>query len=76
MPKKARIGKVIANTSTNTITVLIERQKIHKLYRKQFTVSKKFQVDTAGKTFEIGQSVTIEETRPLSKTKHWVVADK
>jgi small subunit ribosomal protein S17 len=73
MPKKVRTGKVIANTNTNTVTIVVERMKVHPLYKKQYRVTKKYHADTAGKQYEIGDIVEIEETKPISKTKRWVV---
>lgn len=73
MPKKVRIGTVAANKMINTIVVVVERWKKHPLYGKQFRVTKKYHVDTAGQTFALGDRVTIEETRPLSKSKSWQV---
>lgn len=75
MSKKIRTGKVTSNKMQNTITVSVDRMKVHPLYNKQFRVTEKFHADTAGKTFEIGDTVTIEETKPMSKTKTWKVIE-
>lgn len=74
MPKKIRTGKVTSNKMQNTIIVAVDSMKVHPLYNKQYRVTKKYHADTAGKTFEIGDVVTIEETKPISKTKSWKVA--
>lgn len=76
MPKKIRTGKVISNKMIGTITVSVPRIKVHPLYRKQYRVTKKYHADSAGQQFEIGQEITIEETKPMSKTKKWKVVDK
>ncbi len=76
MPKKVRTGTVIAAKMTNTVTVAVNRMKVHPLYNKQYRVTKKYLADTAGTTYEIGDVVTIEETRPISKTKSWRVVGK
>lgn len=73
MPKKVRTGKVVSTSMINTVTVSVERMKVHPLYNKQYRVTKKYHADTAGKAFEIGDTVTIEETLPMSKTKKWKV---
>ncbi len=73
MPKKVKTGKVISNKTINTITVAVERMKTHPLYSKRFRVTKKYHADTDGKSFEIGDVVTIEEVKPISKTKTWKV---
>jgi small subunit ribosomal protein S17 len=73
--KRRLKGKVISAKSNKTVTVEIERKKIHPIYRKRYTSSKKFQVHD-----EIGVAendyVVIEETRPISKTKKWIVVKK
>lgn len=76
MLKKIRTGKVVANSMTNTVTVAVNRMKMHPLYNKQYRVTKKYHADTAGTAYEIGDMVTIEETRPISKTKSWKVTGK
>lgn len=73
MPKKVRTGKVVSTGTMNTITVAVDRMKVHPLYNKQFRVTKKYHADTAGKVFQVGDVVTIEETAPISKTKKWKV---
>lgn len=76
MAKKTRKGTVVSSKMTNTITVSVQRMKIHPLYHKRYRVTKKYHADTSGKSYELGDVVTIEETRPISKTKHWRVVDK
>ncbi len=76
MPKKIRIGKVVSNAMTGTVAVEVERMKKHPLYHKAYRVTKKFLADTGSEKYEIGDMVSIEETRPLSKTKSWKVVAK
>lgn len=76
MPKKVRVGTVISNKMIGTVTVAVERMKKHPLYHKQFRVTKNYHADTNGQTLEVGDSVKIEETRPISKTKSWKVVEK
>lgn len=73
---KARLGTVTGTSMTNTVIVTVERMKKHPLYQKQFRVTKKYHVDTNGQTLAIGDTVKIEETRPISKTKSWRVVEK
>ncbi len=61
---------------TGTVTVAATRMKVHPLYHKRYRVTKKYHADTAGQEYEIGDTVTIEETRPISKTKSWKVVGK
>lgn len=76
MIKKIRTGKVVSNAMMNTIVVATQRMKKHPLYSKQYRVTKKYHVDTAGIAYEMGDVVKIEETRPQSKTKSWRVIEK
>lgn len=76
MPKKTLLGTIVSNATPNTVTVVVDRKKVHPLYHKQYRVTKKYRADTAGKSYGIGEKVLIEETRPISKTKSWKVIDK
>ena len=76
MPKKIRLGKVTSTAMTGTVTVSVDRQKVHKLYGKSYRVSQKFHADPAGLELAVGDTVKIEETRPMSKTKNWKVIEK
>lgn len=73
--KRTLKGKVVSAKAEKTISVLIERSKIHPIYRKKFAVSKKFLVhDELG--VKEGDYVMIEETSPVSKNKKWKVVKK
>src|SRR5215475_4952285 len=69
--RKERVGEVIKNTMTKTITVRVERRFPHPKYKKVVTGYKKFYVHDEKSEAKVGDRVRIEETRPLSKTKHW-----
>lgn len=69
-PKKT--GTVVKNSGAKTVSVLVERTKEHPLYHKKYKSSKKFLAHTEDK-LEPGDTVMIEETRPISKNKHWKV---
>jgi len=73
--KRKLKGKVVSAKNAQTVTVEIERKKIHPIYRKRFVSTKKFLVHD-----EIGvvenDYVIIEETRPISKNKKWKVLRK
>ncbi len=73
--KKQFIGKVTSVKQQNTVVVEITRKVQHPLYKKLLIKTNKMQVDTAGQKIELGQEVTIEETRPISKTKHFKVVE-
>lgn len=64
-------GRVVSNKTDKTITVLIERRVKHPLYGKFISQSKKYRVHDANNEYETGDTVMIEECRPMSKTKSW-----
>jgi small subunit ribosomal protein S17 len=69
--RKERIGEVISNKMTKTITVRVERRFAHPRYKKVVTGYKKFYAHDEKSEAKVGDRVRIEETRPLSKTKRW-----
>ena len=69
--RKVRTGVVISDKMDKTITVKVERLVKHPVYKKYHRVSKKFHAHDAENTCHIGDTVTIMETRPLSKNKRW-----
>lgn len=66
-------GRVVSDKMDKTVTVLVERHVKHPLYGKVIRLSKKFHAHDEANEYGIGDIVTIAETRPLSKTKSWVV---
>lgn len=66
------VGKVVSNKMTKTVAVLVERSVPHPLYRKYIVRSKKY-LCHAESTYNEGDTVEIQEGRPLSKRKSWVV---
>jgi len=64
------IGVVSSNKSDKTIVVTVQTRKTHPLYRKQYTVSKKFMAHDEKNEAQPGDKVAIVETRPLSARKH------
>jgi small subunit ribosomal protein S17 len=71
--KRVRLatGKVVSNKMDKTITVLIERREKHPVYGKYMTRSSKIHAHDESNQCGIGDTVTVAETRPLSKTKTW-----
>ena len=67
-------GRVVSDKLDKTITVLIERRVTHPLYGKIVTRSKKYHAHDENNECHEGDLVTIEECRPISKTKAWRVA--
>jgi small subunit ribosomal protein S17 len=68
---RTRVGRVISNKMNKSITVLIERRVKHPLYGKYVTRSTKLHAHDENNECDIGDTVTIEECRPISKTKAW-----
>ena len=64
-------GTVVSNKMNKTITVLVERRIKHPLYGKYIKRSKKIHAHDADNQCQEGDKVTIEETRPISKSKAW-----
>ncbi|MDY0038890.1 MAG: 30S ribosomal protein S17 [Desulforhabdus sp.] len=71
--KKTRFGTVVSNKMDRTVVVSIERVVPHPIYRKFIRRRSKFKAHDADNTCQVGDRVIIEESRPLSKTKRWVV---
>ena len=74
-PKNTRtlVGKVVSDKRSKTITVQIERRTKHELYGKIVARSSKYHAHDENNEYKMGDVVEISETRPISKTKAWVV---
>lgn len=66
-------GKVVSDKMDKTITVLIERRVKHPIYGKYVSKSSKLKAHDEKNECKIGDTVTIAETRPLSKSKSWTL---
>lgn len=67
-------GVVVKSAMKDTVTVLVERYVKHPKYEKYLRRSKKFLVHNPGNTAQVGDKVTIRETRPISKMKRFIIA--
>ena len=67
------VGRVVSDKRSKTITVLVERRVIHELYGKIVGRSRKYHAHDEKGEYKMGDLVEIAETRPISKTKNWVV---
>ena len=67
------VGKVVSDKRNKTITVQIERRTKHELYGKIVARSSKYHAHDENGEYKMGDVVEIAETRPISKTKSWVV---
>lgn len=68
-------GKVISDKMNKTVTVLLERQVKHPLYKKYISRSTKLHVHDENNECAIGDVVAIRECRPISKTKSWTLVE-
>jgi len=73
MPKRVLKGVVVSDKADKTITVLVKRKVMHPIYKKYINKTKKYSVHDEGNKFKVGEIVTIQENRPISKTKTWIV---
>lgn len=76
MPKRILTGTVVSDKGDKTVTVKVERRVKHPLYGKIIRQSKKYHAHDETNEFKAGDTVRIEETRPISKTKTWKVLDR
>jgi small subunit ribosomal protein S17 len=67
------VGRVVSDKRSKTITVLVERRVVHELYGKIIGRSRKYHAHDEKGEYKMGDLVEIAETRPISKTKSWVV---
>ncbi len=72
---KERVGLVTSNAMNKTITVAVERLVEHPLYKKAIKRTSKFKAHDKNNDCKVGDLVRIRETRPLSKTKRWTLAE-
>ena len=72
--KRTLVGKVTSNKMNKTVTVLVEHRVKHPIYGKYVVRSKKYHAHDEANTINEGDLVEIQETRPISKTKAWVVS--
>ena len=75
MPKRLLSGKVISSKSNKTIVVEVTRWVKHKLYKKIIKKVKKYHAHDETNTYKTGDIVTIQESKPISKMKTWIVHD-
>ena len=76
MPKRVLTGRVTSDKMDKTITVLVERRVIHPLYKKFIRLSKKYAAHDDTNQCKVGDVVRIEECRPISKRKTWMLVER
>ena len=73
MSKRVLQGIVVSDACDKTVIVRVERRVMHPVYKKFITHSKKYAAHDEHNKCRVGDAVQIEESRPISKRKHWVV---
>ena len=73
--QKELVGTVVSSTNDKTITVLVETYKEHPKYGKRVKSSKKYAVHDENNKSKVGDTVRILECKPISKTKHFYLAE-
>ena len=71
--KRTLTGIITSDKRDKTVTVLVERRVMHPVLGKVVRRSKKYHAHSENNEFKTGDTVMIEETRPVSKTKAWAV---
>ncbi|MBP7967970.1 MAG: 30S ribosomal protein S17 [Brachymonas sp.] len=71
--KRTLVGKVVSDKRNKTVTVMIERRVMHPIYGKIMIKTSKYHAHDENGEYKLGDIVEIIESRPLSKTKNWVV---
>ena len=76
MPKRILQGVVVSDKNDKTIVVKVERRLTHPVLKKTVRLSKKYHAHDEKNAAKVGDVVRIEETRPLSKQKRWMLVEK
>ena len=72
-PRRTKIGRVASNKMHKTIVVEVESVVRHRLYGRTLRLTRRFKAHDEENRCEIGDTVIIAESRPISKDKHWVL---
>ena len=75
MPKRLLSGMVVASKNNKTIVVEVTRRVKHKLYKKIIKRTKKYHAHDENNSYKKGDTVTIQETKPISKLKSWIAEE-
>jgi len=69
-------GVVVSDKMKKTVVVAISNLKLHSKYKKYFNVTKRFKAHDENNEYKVGDKVVIQETKPMSKEKRWMVVGK
>ena len=73
MPKRILQGVVVSDKTDKTVVVKVERRFTHPVLKKTVRRTKNYQAHDVANQYKVGDVVSIEESKPISKTKRWVV---
>ena len=69
-------GVVVSDKMKKTVVVAVDRLRKHPKYKKYFKITRKFKAHDENNIYHTGNKVIIQETKPISKDKRWVVISK
>jgi len=72
MPKRLLSGKVVSSKNNKSIVVEVTRRVKHKLYKKIIKKVRRYHAHDEANIYKVGDNVTIQETKPISKMKSWI----
>ena len=75
MPKRILQGKVVSDKSDKTVVVKVERRFNHPLFKKVVRRTKNYKAHDENNSKKVGDLVSIQESKPISKDKSWIVVD-
>jgi len=75
MATKERVGTVVSDKMDKTVVVAVENRFPHPIYKKTVSRTKRYKAHDEANACKVGDRVRITETRPLSRTKRWAVAE-
>ena len=73
--RRSKVGRVVSDKMDKTVVVSVERLRRHPIYKRVFRLSSKFKAHDEENTARVGDTVRIEESRPLSREKRWTVVE-
>jgi small subunit ribosomal protein S17 len=76
MPKRVLQGVVVSDKNDKTVVVEVERRFTHPLFKKTVRRSKKYHAHDEQNALKVGDKVWIQESRPISRTKRWIVVER
>lgn len=75
MPKRILQGTVVSDKNDKTVVVKVERRFTHPLYKKVVRRTKNYKAHDESNNLKVGERVSIQESRPISKDKCWIVVE-